>query len=206
MSYSHRKHSIVTAVLAMIPFWSIAILIAMMLCECSNENVNTPRRKAYPRINIHDSTFSKIPNSPIYFEMNNAAIITLDSINNNSHWINIFYKPYNATIYCTFTPVDKSTIENVIDNRTERMALNSGEYSSELLELTNANGFKSKILITEQSKVTPVQFLSTDNHNWVVSGAIYFEKNNNSNHDSISPIINVLKRDIIHAMKTINQQ
>ena len=206
MSYSHRKHNIVTAILTMIPFWLIAILVTMMLCECSNENINKPRRKAYPRINIHDSTYTKIPNSPIHFEMNNVAKITLDSINNNSHWINIFYKPYNATIYCTFTPIDKSTLENIIENRTERMALNSGANSSELIELTNANGFKSKILITEQSKVTPVQFLSTNNLNWVISGAIYFDKNSSSNPDSIRPIINALKRDVIHAMKTINQQ
>lgn len=206
MSYSHRKHNTVTAILAMLPIWVIAVLAALALCECSNDKVNTPRRKAYPRIDTHDSTFTQISSCPIHFEMSDAAIITLDSINNNSHWINIFYKPYNATIYCTFTPVDKYTIENVINNRTERMALNSGEHYSDLIELTNANGFQSKILITEQSKVTPVQFLSTDNRNWVVSGAIYFNKNNNNNPDSIRPIINALRRDIIHAMKTINQQ
>lgn len=206
MSYSHRKHSVFTAILAMLPIWIVAGMVVMILCECSNENVSTPRRKAYPRIETHDSTFTQISNCPLHFEMSDAAIITLDSINNNNHWITIFYKPYNATIYCTFTPVDNYSILNVISNRTERMALNSGELSSELIELTNANGFQSKILITEHSKVTPVQFLSTNNTDWVVSGAIYFNNNNSSNPDSIRPIINVLKRDVVHAMKTIKKQ
>lgn len=203
MSSSLHKHSFVTAIMAMLPIWVIAFLTALALCECSTDNANTPRRKAYPRIDTHDSTFTLISNCPIHFEISDIAIISLDSINNDNHWINIYYKPYNATIYCTFTPVDKHTIENVIDNRTERMALNSGDHSSELIELTNANGFKSQILITEQSKITPVQFLSTNENNWVVSGALYFNNSSNS-PDSIRPIINILKRDIIHAMKTID--
>lgn len=206
MGYNYRKHSTITAILAMLPIWFMAIIVAVSLCECTNDNINTPRRKAFPRIDTHDSTFTQISNCPIHFEMSHIASITLDSINNNNHWITIFYKPYNATVYCTFTPVDKYTIHNIITNRTERMALNSGDNISELIELTNANGFYSKILITEQSKVTPVQFLSTNNTDWVVSGAIYFNNNSNNNPDSIRPIINVLKRDIIHAMKTIDIQ
>ena len=167
----------------------------------------TPRRKAFPRIVTHDSTFCTFDNAPIHFEISKIATITLDSISTNTlnkvQWINIYYKPYNTTIYCTFTQVDNTTIDEVISNRSERMALNSGGLTSELIELTNANKFYSQILITEQSKVTPIQFLSTDNQNWVVSGALYVE--NNQNIDSIRPVINVVKRDIIHSLKTINQ-
>jgi hypothetical protein len=144
--------------------------------------------------------------------MSNVALITLDStiVNNKqtekSHWINIFYKPYNLTIHCTFTPVDPSTINDIIYNRKERMSLNSGYFPSELIELTNANNYSSQILITEQSNVTPLQFLSTNNKNWVVSGALYLNNNNSPNIDSIRPIINIIKRDIIHSLKTISDQ
>lgn len=202
-----RNRSFSTAVFAMLPMWIMAIALSLILCECSDNNVATPRRKAFPRIVTHDSTFCTLDNAPIHFEISKIATITLDSIStntlNNAHWINIYYKPYNATIYCTFTQVDNSTIDEVISNRSERMALNSGGLTSELIELTNANKFYSQILITEQSKVTPIQFLSTDNQNWVVSGALYVE--NNQNIDSIRPVINVVKRDIIHSLKTINQ-
>ena len=84
------------------------------------------------------------------------------------------------------------------------MALNSGGRTSELIELTNANKFNSQILITEQNKVTPIQFLSTNNQNWVVSGVLYIE--NNQNLDSIHPVIDVVKRDIIHSLKTIKEK
>ena len=204
-----RKKQFFTAILVMLPMWIIAISLSLIFCECSNSDVAiTPRRKAYPRINTHDSSFVAIANAPIHFEMSKTASITLDSaktdLQNPAHWINIYYKPYNATIYCTFTQVDSTTIDKVIDSRSERMALNAGAYMSELIELTNANKFYSQILITEQSEVTPIQFLSTNDRNWVVSGALYIDKN--SNIDSIRPVIDVIKRDIIHSLKTIDKQ
>lgn len=189
----------------MLPMWIIAIICSIVLCECSGNNTPTPRRKAYPRIETHDSTFTEIVNCPIFFEMSAISSITLDSVNNesenSSRWINIYYKSYNATIYCTFTPVNSLTLKDVIANRYERMVLNSGDHPSELIELTNANDFRSQILTTEQSRVTPIQFLSTNNRNWVISGALYID--NNSNIDSIKPIINIVKRDIIHSLKTV---
>lgn len=192
-----------------LPIWIILITISFIACNCDN-NANIPRRKAYPRITTHDSIFSIVTSLPLHFEKSNIALISLDSTiitnkrDEKSHWINIFYKPYNITVHCTFTPVDTSTINNIIYNRKERMALNSGNFPSELIELTNANNFSSQILITEQSKVTPLQFLSTNNKNWVVSGALYLNNSNISNIDSIRPIINVIKRDIIHSLKTIS--
>ncbi|MBR5333031.1 MAG: hypothetical protein IKV32_07035 [Muribaculaceae bacterium] len=196
-----------TAVFTILPIWVIAMALSLILCECSDNNVATPRRKAFPRIITHDSTFYVMENLPIHFEISKIASITLDSASvsssNNSRWINIYYKPYNATIYCTFTQADNASIKEVLSNRSERMALNSGGLTSELIELTNANKFYSQILITEQNKVTPIQFLSTNNQNWVISGALCIDKYKNI--DSIRPVINVVKRDIIHSLKTINQ-
>ena len=210
MNKLSRKHSTLSAFIAMLPIWIIAIICSLMLCDCSNKTPDTPRRKAYPRVAVHDSSFVAMTNSPIHFEISTTAQITLDSIVMNdkdgrgARWINIFYKPYNATLHCTFTAVDTSSIKEVLSNRNERMALNAGNLTSELTELTNANDYYSHILVTEQSKVTPLQFLSSDNKNWVVSGALYLN-NGNSNPDSIRPIINAIKRDIIHSLKTINQ-
>jgi gliding motility-associated lipoprotein GldD len=217
MARKHKKQFI-TAILVMLPVWIITISLSLLFCECSNNNneattnnsdeVIIPRRKAFPRINTHDSTFVAIKNTPVHFEISKAASITLDSTKTDldipSQWINIYYKPYKATIHCTFTQVDSTTINQVIDNRSERMSLNIGSLTTELIELTNANNFYSQILTTEQCEVTPIQFLSTDDCNWVVSGALYFEQTNNV--DSIRPVIDVIKRDIIHSLKTINKQ
>ena len=210
MNKTSRKHPALVALLAMLPIWLLAFLCSIVMCDCSNTPPSTPRQKAYPRINTHDSSFVALKNSPIHFEISSAAQISLDSIVKNdkdgkgARWINIFYQPYNATLHCTFTPVDTSSIGRVISNREERMALNVGNLTSELIELTNANDFRSHILVTEQSNVTPLQFISTNNQSWVVSGALYINSPRATNIDSIRPIINALKRDLIHSLKTIN--
>lgn len=205
-----RRHNTFTAFVAMLPVWFLAILCASILCDCNNNSVDTPRRKAYPRIVTHDSSFVAVANAPLHFEISDIAQITLDTIIANeksegSQWLNVFYGQYNATIHCTFTPVDDSTIDDILDNRSERMALNAGNHTSELLELTNANGFASQILVTEESNTTPLQFISTDNKKWVVSGALYLNGDGRSGVDSIRPVINVIKRDIIHSLKMINK-
>ena len=208
-----KKRSLFTAIITLLPIWMIAIAISLLFSECSNnDSSNMPRRKAYPRIDIHDSTFSSLPSSPVYFEISTAAKVTLDSVNTgketgkNSRWFNLSYPAYDAVIMCTFTPVNKTTINEVIDNRTQRMKLNSGNLTSELTELTNANGFNSQILTTLENKVTPIQFISSDIDDWVVSGAVYFNNNNDSvDLDSKKPIISAIRRDIIHALKTIKK-
>lgn len=207
-----QKRNLLTAIATLLPIWIIAIVASLFFSECSNnDSTNMPRRKAFPRIEIHDSTYSSLPSSPVYFEISTAAKVTLDSVNTgnetgkNSRWFNISYPTYNAVIMCTFTPVNEATIHEVINNRTHRMKLNSGSLTSELTELTNANGFNSQILTTIENRVTPIQFISSDINDWVVSGAVYFNNNDTVDIDSISPIIFAIKRDIIHALKTIKK-
>lgn len=207
-----RKHNVLTAIIAMSPMWLIAFAASLILSDCSGETqTNMPRQKAYPRIATHDSTFTALASNPIHFEISTAAEVTLDSINTskvtgeNSRWINISYKGYNAVIYYTFTPVDATTINNVLANRDERMALNAGDNPSELTRITNANGFSSRILTTTQSVVTPIQFISTDGKDWVVSGAVHLSGMYTADTDSLSPVINVLRRDIIHSLTTIKK-
>lgn len=207
-----RKNDIFTAIIAMLPIWVLAIVTSLAFSDCSGDgNANMPRRKAFPRIATHDSTFMPLASSPLHFEISTVAKVTLDSINTgkatgeNNRWFNVSYDDYNAVIYCTFTPVDSTTINNVIANRTERMALNVGGNTSELTELTNANGFTSRILSSLESSVTPVQFLSTDGNDWVVTGALHFTDVTTADIDSLKPIIDVVKRDIIHSLKTIKK-
>lgn len=207
----HKKNNIFTAILAILPMWIMAIIACLFFTECGSDNAKMPRKKAFPRIETHDSTFVPLTSSPIYFEINTATKLTLDSINTgkktgeNSRWFNFEYPQYKAVIYCTFTPVNKATLNSVIDNRTHRMKLNSGNLTSELSELTNANGFKSQILTTIENRVTPIQFISTDAKNWVVSGAVYFNDNDSAKIDSIKPIVSAIRRDIIHSLKTIGK-
>ncbi len=205
---SKKNGSTLTAFCAMIPIWIIAVVISLSLSECTNQQDNPiPRRTAYPRINLCDTIYVKSPLLPVNFEINAEAIAIVDSSHNStdgSKWINISYPKYNATLYCTYTPVSKSTINNVLENRIERISLNIGSLTSEITEISNPSGLNSKIISTPTSEVTPLQFIATNNLSWVISGAFCFNETTNIPPDSISPILNAVNNDILHTIKNLS--
>lgn len=202
-----KKHSTLTAFFAMIPIWIIAGVISFSLSECTNKENPIPRRTAYPRVNLCDTVYVKSSLLPVNFEINAEAIASEDSSNNTndgSKWINVFYPKYNATLYYTYTPVTSSTIDDVIDNRIERISLNIGSLTSEMTEMNTPSGVIAKIISTPTSEVTPLQFIATNNLSWVISGAFCFNETTNISTDSISPILKAVNNDLFHTIKNLN--
>ncbi len=204
---SQQKNSTVIALLTMIPVWIVAIIISLSLSECIGKEENyTPRRTAYPRIALCDTVYSATSMLPLNFEVNARAEAVRDTArdaDDGSQWVNIDYPSYNATVYCTYTPVGPATIGRVIDNRIERISLNIGSATSEMTEFATANDVSAKVIYTPDGTMTPLQFIATDNRSWVLSGALHFHATQKLNADSISPIVKAVNRDIIHTIKNL---
>lgn len=201
-----KQRPTLLAIIAMIPMWIVAISISLFLSECTNSETYTPRRTAFPRLNLCDTLYVKSTLLPINFEINAETIATSDSShtsNDGSKWINVFYPKYNATLYCTYTPVSKATINNVIENRIERISLNIGSNSFELIENNNISDVDIQVFSTPTNIVTPLQFIATNNSTWVISGAFCFNERDNISTDSISPIIKAVKNDILHTTSNL---
>ncbi len=205
---SKKTPNTLTAALTIMSLWAVAFTFSILFSECvsnqSDDNIATPRRTAYPRIEVYNSTYTDTclhPINRIHAEINTNATIDFTQKDNNK-WITIKYPRYAMELYCTCTPTDKSTIDEVINNRSERMALNIDGLTSEFTEIATPSGVMGKIINSPDSKVTPIQFIASDNKSWVFSGALY-NNNKSTNTDSISPVINAVNRDIIHLIKTL---
>lgn len=205
---SRKNTGTFTAALTVLSLWAVAFSFTLLFSDCmgngNGSDTAIPRRTAYPRIEIYDSAYTAVGQFPINIEVNENAVAQPDSAHTPSanRWLNIIYPRYNATLHCTYSPVDTSTISSVMDNRTERMFLNAGDLTSEFTELNTPSGISGSILVTPDSKVTPVQFIATDRKRWVFSGALYFG-NALTDADSIAPVIKAVKRDIIHTIKNL---
>ncbi|MBQ9077282.1 MAG: hypothetical protein IJY31_05505 [Muribaculaceae bacterium] len=209
---SKRKANTFTAALTVVTLWTVAFFFSLLFIDCVNNSghdIATPRRTAYPRIEIYDSVYLPIESMPINIEVNAHTILQEDSLRDNSdgsRWINIMYPGYNATLHCTFTPVNATTVGTVTGNRNERMSLNAGDLTSELTEITTPHGTTGRILTTPESTVTPLQFIATDNRSWVFSGALYLTRQHTGNIDSIAPILHSVRRDIVHSIRNLRQK
>lgn len=167
-----------------------------------------PRRHAYPRIVIPDSLYSDmvVGTTALHIAVSDAAIVTQRiSDAGNSQFVNAAYPKFNSTIFFTVTPVDPTTVGDVIANRMERVRLNLGGSDTELLEFDSPGGFENKLFVSRGDISTPVQFVATDGTNFVVSGAAFVRDASPATADSIAPVVNMLRRDILHALKSMHR-
>ena len=190
----------------MLPIWITAACATMLLSECRQDNdITTPRRQAYPRIQLLDTTYCNQQRLPLKLAVNSATNVSISN-NKSSTWINISYPTYKATIYCTYTPAIPNTISSMIDNRMERIALDLGDSFYENTTINNPNGTVANIYSTTSNMVTPIMFLATDKKSWVLSGAMTFDSNTIVDYDSVAPVINAVKRDLIYTLQNIDKQ
>lgn len=204
----YKKKSTFAILLTLLPIWSVAIISALVLSECTADDIKPiPRRTAYPRIEICDTTYCKSALLPITLEINSkATAISLNNKHGNdkSQWIDINYPTYNGVLSCTFSPAtDTFSLNKILENRTERIALNLGETSFEVTDISNIYGISGKIYFTQTNMVTPLMFVATDHDKWVLSGSFGFNSSQVITFDSVAPIIEAVNNDLIHAIKNL---
>lgn len=167
-----------------------------------------PRRHAYPRVEIPDSVYTDMAagTTTLHIAVSDAATVTLRiSDDGNSQFVDAAYPDFNSTIFFTVTPVDRATAGDVIANRMERIRLNLGSSDAELFEFDSPGGFENKLFVSRGDISTPVQFIATDGNAFVVSGAAFVRDASPATADSIAPVVDMLRRDILHALKTMHR-
>lgn len=184
---------------------ALALTLAATSCDQTQEHTCIPRRTAYPRPQIYDTVYAATAHAPIHFEVNTSATVApAPSSGTKSVWIDISYPAYDATIFCTFTPVTNATISSAISNRKQRIALNIEGHRSESCNIESPDGFISTVILSPSARSTPLQFISTDRREWVVSGTLFFHNAQKiTATDSIAPIVEAVHRDMTHTLTTI---
>lgn len=175
-------------------------------CKGDNSDVAIPRRHAYPRIELPQESYTNVNSGykDVEIAVNDVATyVCRDADDGDTRFLDVDYPQFNSTIFYTITPVEQSNIENVIANRLERIRLNLGDCDAELLEFNSEEGFENKVLVSRGEISTPVQFISTDGKDVVVSGVAFVKEASAATADSIAPIVEMLRRDIIQALKKL---
>ena len=113
----------------------ILLFLLPVLAGCggnSARDVSVPRPVAYHRIVLYDSVYRAVDGVPVRFEVNSSAIDSMVQSKSGAISLDILYPAYNAVVYCTFSPVNESNRDAVIENRRERLSLNTGGFPTEI--------------------------------------------------------------------------
>lgn len=163
-----------------------------------------PLPPAYPRIEPYEAEY--LPTGQSGFEANILAETTIEEKDNGVEWITLAYNRFGATLHVSYHPdLSREKAEEMWLNRIDRMQLNSGGRQSEILTADTPAGWNLSILITPQGSPTPVQFVATGMRGGkpaILTGGVNLGVTPAS-ADSISPVIAMFTRDIIHAVNAM---
>lgn len=178
----------------------LSTVIAMVSC---NQDY-TPKPRGYMRIALPEKEYAPINTGcPYSFETATYSVFRPDTRPQaDSCWFNIEYPQFKAQLYFSYKPIHGNLAEYLEDSR----------------ELTNkhiskASGIEETLIIKDDTRVygmlytvegsraaSPIQFLLTDSTDHFLRGALYF--NVTPNNDSLAPVIDFLREDVLHLIET----
>jgi len=180
-------------------------LLLFTITACQNETY-TPKPRGYFRISVEDTTYQLFSTmSPFSFEYSCFAVIDTVYRPNEKHWMNLNYPQWNADVFITYKSLKTCHLEDCInDSRTIALKqIDKADDIQESIILDTANAVFGKIYeIIGNEAACPYQFWITDKKNHFFRASLYI--NCSPQNDSLSPIINYLKKDMLHLIETFS--
>ena len=180
-----------------------AMVIGFITLSC--EEVYLPKPKGYNRIDLPEASYQILPDTfPFKFQYSAHAVLSRDSSKNaERYWINLTYPKYDAIVQLTYKSlVDPNNKPEVLLNEafelTKKHIVKAYCMEESLIEIPN--GQVASVTELEGEVPTQFQFFTSDSTRHFFRGALYF--NTATKNDSLAPIIEFIKTDIIYMLNS----
>ncbi len=174
-----------------------AIIGLIILSGCKRKY--TPKPRGYFRIDLPEKEYQKLDSFyPYKFEYPEYAIIKRDSSSvSEKYWINIEYPDLNGKIHISYKAINNNNLSQILEDTRKLVYKHT----------IKADAINEKMFIKPEKKVygilyeiegnaaSSMQFFLTDSTNHYLRGALYF--NVEPNKDSLAPVLDFVKEDII---------
>jgi len=178
--------------------------MVMGIGSCQSDYL--PKPKGYNRIDLPEPAYNQLAMElPYTFEHSQYASIEPDSFSlDEKDWINLNYRGFEAKVHLTYKPIDGNR-ENLKAYLSDAMSLTSKHqikaYGIDELLVRTPEGYTGLVAELVGDVPTQFQFFVTDSTQHFLRGALYF--NTAVKNDSLAPIIEYIKSDIIHLINTL---
>lgn len=184
-------------------FSGLLVLITVITVSCK-ENY-TPRPYGYHRIDFPEKEYRILPeNMPYSFYMATEASIEPDrSAGAEPYWADIKYPAYNATINLSYKTLQSDTSLAGLEQDCHRLAYAHAVKAESIKEqyFRKDNGIFGLLYLIEGNAASSTQFFVTDSVKHFLRGSLYFQAR--PNKDSLAPVIEYLRRDVVKLMETV---
>lgn len=186
---------------------AVVICLGVSLaCLIGCEDTYVPKPKGYNRIDLPENEYTSLPDSlPYQFQYSvHARVLKDSSWIAERYWIDIYYPELEALVQVTYKPVkgDTGLLGEYFDDSfrlTSKHQIKAYSIEESYIKLPNG----SHAVVSELSGEVPSQFQFhvTDSVNHFVRGALYFKTS--TKNDSLKPVIEYVKFDIMHMLNTL---
>lgn len=186
-------------------FEFLILNLALLFFVSCTQNT-TPKPYGYYRITPPDTAYipfanyqSPITNYPYSFALSTNAVVQPRT--DEPYWINLYYPALNATIHCSYKPVQNNlreltndALEFVYRNASFASAIPESEYSHPEAHVYGV------LFDLEGNTASSCQFFVTDSTRHFFRASVYC--NCPPNADSLAPVYNYLRTDIIRMVES----
>lgn len=191
---------------------TVAILcLCVVAMGCPKKTTYTPKPKGYPRIEFPTKTYTVFDStSPYRFEIPGYSRMEFDPrYTIKKDWYNLSFIPFNATLHISYLPISSAKELDMMVEDSRKLVYKHTIKADDITELALNNGDKSNPVSgmfyeLTGNTATPLNFYLTDNDKHFFRGALYFNAKTES--DSIKPVYEFIKTDILHMIKTFHWQ
>jgi len=191
--------------------WIIKIGVTVFIfgqsVGCNNDY--TPKPKAYHKLELPSKAYQEttISNCPFTFEQPQYSKIVKDSLFfeetvKSPCWLDINFESLNGVIHLSY---------KTINNKNDFAEYVDDAHKMTYKHITKAESIDEKRVVTENNvggliyevggdAASAIQFFLTDTNQHFIRGALYFK--NTPNADSIAPVVNFVKADMMHLIET----
>lgn len=184
----------------------ITLLITLGWMACGTPT--TPRPYGYYRITTPDTAYQTfgIYNAdtegfPYDFDLSKNAEVLLRQKEGENYWINIYYPALDATIHCSYKPVNndlreltEDALEFVYKNATHASSIPERDYAHPEQDVYGV------LFDLEGNTASTCQFFLTDSTNHFFRASVYC--NCPPNADSLAPVSQYLRADVIRLIES----
>ncbi len=189
------------------PYYFVAVVImvcSVVFISCGDNNDTiAPKPHSYFRLSFPEKKYTLYAaDCPFRFDVPTYAKMEQDKSSiAEPCWLNLQFQTFHATLHLTYKEVHDN-IQGYLEQT----------YTLESKHQVKASGIEEKLISRHASKVygllyeirgnaaSNIQFFLTDSTKHFIRGALYFYAVPNT--DSISPVLDFIRKDIYHMIET----
>lgn len=182
-------------------------VITVLAISCSpKEESSTPKPIGYPRVERMDSILLHEFDRFQFEYSGDAFLEELPTDNKEQIWFNLNYPRFNASLYCTYSEIERSQLRSYLSDNHRFVHNSIGEYVTlkEFDYQNKSKGLRGSLYYFDGNFQSPYQFYLTDSVSYFIRGSLHY--NQTVRADSILPITKSLEGDLINLIETFENK